>query len=89
MENLKLKRPSKKLTEKQVRLFPIVEIKSLNAVQLKLPWTMKIHPIINVSHICPYHAPRIPHQTAPKPPPVEIEGEFESKVKQILDSRLY
>jgi hypothetical protein len=36
-ENLNIKRLSKKLTEKHIRLYPIVEIKSSNAVQLKLP----------------------------------------------------
>ena len=57
MENLKLQRPSKKLTEKCVGPFLIIEIKSLNAVQLKLLRTMKIHPVINVSYIHPYRAP--------------------------------
>ena len=32
---------------------------------------------------------RIPQQSAPEPPPIEIEGEFEYEVEQILDSRLY
>ena len=59
-ENLKLKRPSKKLTEKRVRPCPIVEIKSSNTVQLKLPQMMKIHPIVSISHIRPYRTPQIP-----------------------------
>jgi hypothetical protein len=36
MENLNIRRPSKKLTEKCIGPYSIVEIKSSNAVQLKL-----------------------------------------------------
>jgi hypothetical protein len=89
MENLNIKQPLKKLTEKHIRPYPIVEIKSSNAVQLKLPQSIKIHPVINMSHICLYRQSRIPQQTAPEPLPVEIEGEFKYEVERILDSRLY
>ena len=88
-ENLKLSRPSKKLSEKHIGPYPIVELKSSNAVQLKLPHSIKIHPVINVSHVRPYKLSRILQQSALEPPPVEIEGEFKYEVKQILDSRLY
>ena len=53
-ENLKLLRPSKKLSEKRIGPYPIIEMKSSNAVQLKLPRSIKIHPIVNVSHVRPY-----------------------------------
>ena len=85
-ENLKLSCPSKKLSEKCIGPYPIVEIKSSNAVQLKLPRTIKIHLVVNVSHVRPYKPSRIPQQSALEPPPSEIEGEFEY---EILDSRLY
>jgi Chromo (CHRromatin Organisation MOdifier) domain len=88
MENLNIKRPSKKLTEKCIRPYPIVEVKSSNAVQLKLLRSIKIHPVINMSHIRPYRQSHIPQQTTHELPPIEIEGEFEYEVEQILDSRL-
>jgi Chromo (CHRromatin Organisation MOdifier) domain len=90
-ENLNMKRLSKKLTEKCIGPYPNINIKSSNAVQLKLPWSIKIKicPIINISHICPYWQPCIPQQTAPEPPSIEIEGEFEYEVEWILDSWLY
>jgi glycosylphosphatidylinositol phospholipase D len=53
-ENLRLKRPSKKLSEKRIGPYSIVEVKSSNAIQLKLPRAMKIHPVVNISHVCPY-----------------------------------
>jgi hypothetical protein len=51
MENLNIRRPSRKLTEKHIGPYSITEVKSSNAVQLKLPRTIKIHPVVNVSHI--------------------------------------
>ena len=88
-ENLNIQRPSKKLWERQIGWYPIIEVKSSNTVQLKLPQSIKIHPVVNMSHVCPYVEPRIPQQTTTTPPPVEIEGEFEYEVEQVLDSRLY
>ena len=88
-ENLNIQWPSKKLSEKWIRLYPIVEVKSSNAVQLKLPQSIKIHLVVNVSHVCPYIKPWIPQQATTVPPPVKIKGEFKYKVEQILDSRLY
>jgi hypothetical protein len=66
-----------------------MEIISLNAVRLKLLWLIKIQPVINISCIHPYKPAKIPHQHAPEPPPVEIDGELEYEVEQILDSRLF
>ena len=88
-ENLNITCPSKKLAENCIRPYPIIEVKSSNAVHLKLPQSIKIHLVVNVSHIRPYIKARIPQQTAPEPTPIEIEGEFEYKVKQILNSQLY
>jgi hypothetical protein len=69
MTDLNLKHPSKKLAEKRIGPYLITEIISLNAVKLKLPWSIKIRPVVNVSHIHPYKPTEIPHQSAPKPPP--------------------
>jgi len=47
-------RPSKKLTERYVGLYAIEEVVSSNAVKLKLPSLMRIHPVVNVSRIVHY-----------------------------------
>jgi hypothetical protein len=75
--------------QRNIGPYTIVEVKYFNAVQLKLPHTIKIHPVVNVSHVCPYKEPCIPQQVAPEPPPVEVDGEFEYEVEQILNSHLY
>lgn len=53
-ENLKLTRPSWKLTEKRIGPYKIIEIISKNAVKLKLPANLNIWPVVNVSRVRPY-----------------------------------
>jgi len=47
-------RPTKKLMEKYVRLYVIEEVVLLNAVKLRLPSSMRIHLVVNVSWIVQY-----------------------------------
>ena len=47
-------RPSKKLMERYVGPYAIEEVVSSNAVKLKLPSAMRIHPVVNVSRIVCY-----------------------------------
>jgi len=44
-------RPTKKLIERYVGLYVIEEVVSSNAVKLRLPSLMRIHPVVNVSQI--------------------------------------
>ena len=84
MDDLDLKRPSQKFGEVAVGPYPIIEIMSSNAVKLKFSPSIKLSPIVNISRLRPYHQPS-PLQTITPPPPVEIEGELEYNVEQILD----
>jgi len=86
-KNLNVDRPSRKLTEQQLGPYEIIKIISPNAVKLKLPALFKIHNVINVSHIRPYHPPAAGQSTIP-PEPIVIEGTPEYKVEEITDSRL-
>ena len=47
-------RPSKKLTERYVGPYAIEEVVSSNMVKLRLPSSMRIHPVVNVSWIVRY-----------------------------------
>jgi len=47
-------RHSEKLTEQFVDPYKVKTIISSNAVELELPTTVKIHPVVNVSRICRY-----------------------------------
>lgn len=66
-----------------------MELVRENVVKLKLPESLPIHPVVNVSRVRPYKAPEIPGQIVEWPPPVEIEGDLEYEVEEILDSRIY
>ena len=87
-KNLNINWPSRKLTERQIGLYTITHIVSPNAVVLKLPPSFKIDAPINVSRLHPYKPPTIPGQHITPQAPVEVEGEEEYIVEEILDSRL-
>ena len=88
-KDLHITRPSRKLMEKHIGPYPISKIISPNAVELKLPTSFRIDAPINVSHIRPYKPPTIPGQQITPQPPIQIEGEPEYIVEEILDSRLH
>ena len=77
---------TKKLTEKFVRLYKIKKIMSENMVELELPASIKIHPVVNVSRIATYQE-QIEEQKKILPPLVEINGEKEYEVEKILNER--
>jgi len=86
-KNLNVDQPLRKLTEWQLGPYKIVKIISPNAVKLKLPALFKIHNVINVFRIHPYHPPAAGQSTIP-PEPVVIEGTPQYKVEEIPDSWL-
>jgi hypothetical protein len=49
---------------------------------------MIIHPVFHVSLLKPYHVFTIPKRTYDPPPPIEIDGEHEHEVEDILNSRI-
>jgi len=72
------------LTERFVGPYRIKKIISSNAVELKLPSTVKIHSIVNISRIQRYVG-QIEGQRKEQPTPVIIEGEEEWEVERILN----
>jgi len=47
-------RQLEKLTERFMGPYQVKEINSTNAIELELPSTIKIHPVVNVSRVCRY-----------------------------------
>jgi len=80
------KRPSKKLTERYVGPYAIEEVVSSNAVKLRLPSSMRIHPVVNVSRIVHYKE-QVKGQKVEEGKPVEIEGVEEWEVEKILNKK--
>ena len=79
-------RPSKKLTERYVGPYTVEEVVSSNAVKLRLPSSMRIHPVVNVSRIVRYKK-QIKGQKKEEGKPVEVEGVEEWEVEKILNKK--
>jgi len=79
-----MKRITKKLMEKFIRLYVVRKIVSENVVELELPASLRIHPVVNVRRIVKYRK-QVEGQKKIPLPPVEIAGEKEYKVEEILD----
>jgi hypothetical protein len=60
---------------------------STHAVELGLPKSWKIHPVINISRVRPYISPQLKDQVNDPPAAVNVEGEEEEyEVEKVLDS---
>ena len=77
-------RRTEKLMERFVGPYKIKKIVSTNVVELKLPSTIKIHPVVNVSRIHRYVG-QVEGQKREQPTPVIIEREEEWEVERILN----
>jgi hypothetical protein len=87
--NLNLHHLSKKLSEKRLGPFEVLEKVGQSAYCLKLPLSWKIHPVFNELLLRPHVRPKFPRQDIyNKPPPELIDNEEEYKVEEILDTRI-
>ena len=79
-----MKRATKKLTEKFIGPYVVRKIVSENTVELELPAMLRIHPVVNVRRLVKYRE-QVEGQKKVPPPPVEVAGEKEYEVEEILD----
>jgi len=86
-------RPPYRKTDEKARSqrfgpFEISEVIGNNSYRLKLPTSMKIHPVFHAVRLRPFIAP-LPSQSSSSPPPpiINHDGEEEFEVAEILDSR--
>ena len=86
-KHIKTTRPSSKLDYKRLGPFEILRMIGTVAVELKLPQTMKIHPTFHISLIEAHKTSNIRPQQ-PDPPSIEIEGEQEWEVEEILSTKM-
>jgi len=75
-----------KLTKRFIGLYKVKGIVSSNVIELELPKSIKIHPVVNISRVQLYK-PQVERQKKIPPKPVIIEGEEEFKVEKILNKR--
>jgi len=79
-------RQTEKFTERFVGPYKVKAIVSSNAVELELPSTIRIHPVVNVSRIQRYKS-QVEGQRKETPQSMVIEGEEEWKVEKIVNKR--
>jgi len=77
-------RRTEKLIERFVGPYKIKKIISTNVVELELPSTIKIYPVVNVSRICKYIV-QVEGQKREQPALVIIEREEKWEVERILN----
>jgi len=80
-------RRSEKLTEHFVDPYKVKGIVSSNAIELELPKSIRIYPVVNISRVRLYK-PQIEGQKKTPPKPVIIEGEEEFEVEKIINKRM-
>ncbi len=86
--NLHLPRPKKKLDNKRISPFEVIDKAGASAYKLKLPLHWKIHPCFNEKLLTPYILLAFPSQELPPPPPPDlIDGEEEYEIEEVLDSK--
>jgi len=79
-------RPVKKLIERYVELYVVGEVVLKNMVKLKLPASMKIHSVVNISRVVIYRE-LVKRQRVEELKPVEIDRVEEWEVEKILNKR--
>jgi len=79
-------RITEKLMKQFVGLYKVKRVVSTNVIELELPSTIKIHPVVNVSRVQLYK-PQVEGQKVVLPQLVVIDGEEEYKVEKILNKR--
>jgi hypothetical protein len=85
-QNLQLKTNSPKLTDRRLGPFEVVEKLSDRAYQLQLPENLKIHNVFYIGLLSKVKE----DESRPilrEPGPLEVEGEEEYKVEEIVDSK--
>ena len=81
-------RQLEKLIERFVGPYQVKGIISTNTIELDLPNTVRIHPVVNVSRVQRYKD-QIEGQKKEQPAPVIIKGREEYEVEKILNKKKF
>src|SRR5258705_608036 len=82
-------RPSKKLSKKNLGPYEVIAIPRSHSFTLHLlDHFRSVHPVFHISQLEPAQPDPFPQCAEPPPPPVEIDGDIEYEVSEILDSKM-
>jgi len=88
-KNIRLSRPSRKLSERNLGPFRIKRKVSATAFELDLPLELsRIHPVFHASLLEKVNISSTRGRHNDPPPPIEVAGESEYEVENILASRI-
>ena len=82
-------RPSQKLSDKYLGPFEILAKAGSHSFTLRLPDTIRgVHPVFHVSMLEPATPNEIPNRVQPPPQPIDVQGELEYEIAEVLDSKI-
>ena len=86
-DHIRTNRTARKLAEQKIGPFPIVSQPSAMSFTLRLPSTIRIHPVFHVSQLEPEHPNTFEDREQPPPPPLIVDGAPEYLIERIVDSK--
>jgi hypothetical protein len=86
-DHIRTNRATHKLAEKKIGPFPIISQPSAMSFTLRLPSTIRIHPVFHVSQLEPENPNTFDDREQPPPPPVIVDGKPEYLIERIIDSK--
>ena len=85
-KNIRTRRPCKKLDQRKLGPYPVIEVINRNAYKLQLPPEIRIHPVFHVELLEKYVPPQ-EGQEIPASVPVIVDGHKEWEVDEILGAK--
>ena len=85
-KNIRTRRPCKKLDQRKLGPYPIIEVINRNAYKLQLPPEIRIHPVFHVELLEKYVPPQ-EGQEIPTSVPVIVDGHEEWEVDEISGAK--
>ena len=86
-DHIRTNRVARKLAEKNIGPFPIVSQPSAMSFTLRLPSTIRIHPVFHVSQLESEFPNTFKDREQPLPPPLIVDGKPEYLIERLIDSK--
>ena len=82
-----MNRTARKLAEKKVGFAPIISQPSAMSFTIRLPSTIRIHPVFYMSELKPDDPITFEDRNQQPPPPLTVDGQPEYLIERIIDSK--